>query len=64
MEILPTKDGLVLTRKFAKDLSHVHTKVQLADVLTKSLPGTAHHDFLGKLGVQRTANLRGAVGDT
>lgn len=44
-------------------LSHVSTHQQLADVLTKPLPGSIHHQLLGKLGVQRTTNLRGGVGD-
>ena len=32
-------------------LSHVSTKHQLADVLTKPLTGISHHSILGKLGV-------------
>ena len=44
-------------------LHHVSTKAQLADILTKPLPGVMHHDLLCKLGVQRTTNLRGGVGD-
>ena len=44
-------------------LSHVSTHQQLADVLTKALPGSIHHQLLSKLGVQRTTNLRGGVGD-
>jgi len=40
-------------------LSHVSTKAQLADILTKPLSGVLRHDLLYKLGVQRTTNLRG-----
>ena len=32
-------------------LTHVHTTLQLADIMTKPLPGTSHHSILGKLGV-------------
>ena len=45
-------------------LHHVSTKAQLADILTKPLPGVMHHDLLCKLGVQGTTNLKGVVGDT
>ena len=51
-------DGLI-------SLSHVSTKHQLADILTKPLNGPSHTDLLSKLGVHRTANLqRGGVGNT
>ena len=42
-------------------LSHISTKQQPADLLTKPLPGTLHHDLLCKLGIQRTTNLRGCT---
>ena len=32
-------------------LTHVHTTLQLAYIMTKPLPGTSHHSILGKLGV-------------
>ena len=32
-------------------LSHVSTKLQFADILTKQLPGLPHHSILGKLGI-------------
>jgi len=32
-------------------LTHVPTKEQLADILTKSLTGLQHHDILSKLGI-------------
>ena len=38
-------DGLI-------NLSHVPTKLQLADILTKPLTGQVHHSILSKLGVQ------------
>jgi len=44
-------------------LKHVHTKAQLADILTKPLPGSTHHQLLSKLGVHRPPNLRGGVGN-
>lgn len=37
-------DGLI-------SLSHIPTRLQLADILTKVLPGTQHHQLLSKLGV-------------
>ncbi|XP_019252911.1 PREDICTED: uncharacterized protein LOC109231730 [Nicotiana attenuata] len=33
-------------------LHHISSSAQLADILTKSLPGTTHHHLLGKLGCQ------------
>jgi len=48
-------DGLI-------SLSHVPTHLQLADILTKPLPGPSHLAQLSKLGAQRTSHLRGGVG--
>ncbi|XP_019225022.1 PREDICTED: uncharacterized protein LOC109206638 [Nicotiana attenuata] len=47
-------DGLI-------SLAHVSTAAQVADILTKALPGPAHHLHLRKLGVLSPSNLRGAV---
>lgn len=47
-------DGLI-------SLSHVSTKQQLANIFTKSLSGSVHHDILRKLGIQAPTNLRGGV---
>ncbi|XP_019253864.1 PREDICTED: uncharacterized protein LOC109232553 [Nicotiana attenuata] len=47
-------DGLI-------SLAHVSSAAQVADILTKALPGPAHHLHLGKLGVLSPSNLRGAV---
>jgi len=43
-------------------LDHVPNDAQVADILTKALPGPAHHFHLRKLGVLSPSNLRGAVG--
>ena len=32
-------------------LTHVHTTMQLADILTKPLSGPSHHSIMSKLGV-------------
>ena len=42
-------------------LSHVPIKHQLADIMTKSLPGVHHHSILSKLGVNTPSNLQGGV---
>jgi len=47
-------DGLI-------SLSCIPTRLQLADVLTKPLPGPSHHYVLSKLGVQAPTNLRGVI---
>lgn len=43
-------------------LFHVSTSNQLADLLTKPLPGTLHHHLLSKLQVVSPSNLRGGGG--
>lgn len=48
------QDGLIA-------LHHVSSPNQLADILTKSLPGPLHHHFLSKLGVQEPSNLPGVL---
>lgn len=40
-------------------LPHVSTSAQLADIMTKALPGPLHHSLLGKLGVFSPSILRG-----
>lgn len=45
-------DGLI-------SLHHIDSRQQLADVLTKPLPGPLHRHLVGKLGVLAPTNLRG-----
>lgn len=40
-------------------LQHVSSSAQLADIMTKALPGPLHHSLLGKLGVFSPSILRG-----
>ncbi|XP_019258316.1 PREDICTED: uncharacterized protein LOC109236576 [Nicotiana attenuata] len=47
-------DGLI-------SLAHVSSDAQVANILTKALPGPAHHFHLRKLGVLSPSNLRRAV---
>jgi len=42
-------------------LHHIPSQQQLADVLTKSLPGPLHRHFISKLGVLAPTNLRGVL---
>jgi len=42
-------------------LTHVPTRDQLADMLTKPLIGVTHHSILPKLGVISPSNLRGVL---
>ena len=44
-------------------LGHIPTGHQLADVLTKPLVGSLHHDILSKLGVSTLTNLSAGAGD-
>ena len=42
-------------------LEQIPSQQQLADVLTKPLPGPLHHRLIGKLGVLAPTNLRGVL---
>ncbi|XP_019229989.1 PREDICTED: uncharacterized protein LOC109210959 [Nicotiana attenuata] len=44
-------------------LLHTSSSTKLADILTKTLPGAAHHGILSKLGVLSPSNLKGGVGN-
>lgn len=42
-------------------LTYVPTASQLADIFTKSLPGSQHRFLMRKLGVQSSFSLRGVL---